>query len=86
MTYDNRTHVAALDFSRSRPRLFVYNGLKKCDPNAAPEQWRKALKSYQVEVLLGSLTRAVLENFSASAGRTMAFHATLSPAAACGDT
>lgn len=59
---EGRAHPVVL-ISRGRPHMFVYNGLKKCDPSATPKEWKKTLEDYQVEVVLGSLTRAVLENF-----------------------
>jgi hypothetical protein len=49
--------------SRSRPHLFVYNGLKACDPSAKPAQWKRTLEDYQAQVVSGRLTREVLETF-----------------------
>lgn len=49
--------------NRDRPHMYIYNGLKKCDPEASPTEWKRMLEAYQTEVVLGSLTRAALENF-----------------------
>jgi hypothetical protein len=49
--------------NRDRPHMYVYNGLKKCAPDASPSEWKRTLEHYQSEVVLGTLTRAVLENF-----------------------
>ncbi len=47
----------------SRPHLYVYNALKKCDPAADVTSWKIALAAYGVEKVAGRLTPGMLAHF-----------------------
>lgn len=49
--------------SRSRPHMFIYNALKKCDPTSPPAVWKKVIADYGCEIVRGRLTRSVVEQF-----------------------
>jgi hypothetical protein len=46
-----------------RPHMYIYNGLKKCDPDAGRAEWTQMLETYQTKVVGGTLTRATLKEF-----------------------
>lgn len=49
--------------SRRRPHMFVYNALKKCDPNDSISVWKKVIADYGCEIVRGRLTRSVVQEF-----------------------